>query len=149
MLHVTCHHQWEPWFLLCIRDSGPGIMLALGHVEYMGDVHVYAHSDFGCLEVKSAAGPSCIPVSLGMHMCSSLLVVLLCTVLMLNSIIVLIYMCFSAFWAIFRPLVSRSWIRSWNAYPPCGCQMSEGPWSTSTPFTSPTVTSMACTISNR
>lgn len=127
---------------LCLQDLGPAIMLALGRIRYMS----------ACLcttLILGAAGPSGKHVSLGMHMCSSLLVFPLSTVLMLNGTIVLIYSFFSAFWAVFRPHVSRSWIRSWNAYPPCACQMNEGPWSTCTPFTSPTVTSMACTISNR
>lgn len=48
-------------------------------------------SDFGCLEVKSAAGPSDKPVSSGMHMCSSLTLFLLSTVLMLNGTTVLIF----------------------------------------------------------
>lgn len=57
--------------------------------------------------------------------------------------------CLFVFLAFFRLLVSRSWIRSWSASLPCDCRMSEVPWSTSTPSTSPTVTSMACTISSR
>lgn len=50
------------------------------------------HSDFGCLQVKSAVGPSSKPVSRGgAHRCSSLLVFLLSKVLTLNGPIALIY----------------------------------------------------------
>lgn len=59
-------------------------------------------SDFGCLEVKSAAGPSGKPASLGMYMCSSLLVFPLFTVLMLNGTIVLIHIFFSYFLGCFQ-----------------------------------------------
>lgn len=47
-----------------------------------------------------------------------------------------------------RTPASRSWTRSWNGSPPCAFRMSGAPWSTCTPCTSPTVTSMACTTSN-
>lgn len=70
---------------------------------------------------------------------------------MANGPFIRMYICcfLFVFLVFFRPLASRSWIRSWSASPPCGCRMSEVPWNTSTPSTSPTVTSMACTISSR
>ncbi|PNJ24217.1 IGFBP2 isoform 5, partial [Pongo abelii] len=43
---------------------------------------------------------------------------------------------------------NRNWTRSWSGSPPCAFRMSGALWSTSTPCTSPTVTSMACTTSN-
>lgn len=83
--------------------------MALGHTRHMGemcmspyvDLHTSAcvdmqHSDFGCLQVKLAVGPSSKPVSRGgAHRCSSLLVFLLSKVLTLNGPIALTFLfCF-------------------------------------------------------
>lgn len=99
-------------YLLCIRTWD---------LYYVGSWLHQVHGRCVCLcptlEVKLAAGPPGKHVSLGMHMCSSLLVFLP----IVHSVDAEWYHfpdIFFSFWAVFRPLVSRSWIRSWNAYPP-------------------------------
>lgn len=48
-----------------------------------------------------------------------------------------------------RPSVSRSWTRSWRGYPRCPSEITEAPWRTCMPFTSPTATRGGSIISNR
>lgn len=48
-----------------------------------------------------------------------------------------------------RPPASKNWTKCWSGSPPCAFRMIGDPWSTSTPCTSPTVTRMACTTSNK